>query len=129
MSFTDDRRAMAALWIVTAFFTLVFAGFVVMAIVEEPFAALYGLAGLLVGGLLAACISITLGRGDSAPARQERLLEALAERLESLEALAERLESLEAERGRVMELEDRVDFAERLLAKERSAHQLEGKQS
>ena len=119
MSFTDDRRVMAALWIVTAFFTLVFAGFVVMAIVEEPFAALYGLAGLLVGGLLAACISITRGRGDSAPARQERLLE----------ALAERLESLEAERGRVMELEDRVDFAERLLAKERSAHQLEGKQS
>ena len=117
MSVTDDRRAMTVLWIVTALFTLLFGGFVAVAIVEEPLAALFGLAGLLVGALLAACITITRRRGEVVPAREERLLE----------AMAERLDSLEVERGRVMELEERIDFAERLLAKERSSRHLEGK--
>lgn len=117
MSVTDDRRAMTVLWIVTALSTLLFGGFVAVAIVEEPLAALFGLAGLLVGALLAACISITRRRGESVSAREDRMLE----------AMAERLESLEGERGRVMELEERIDFAERLLAKERSSRHLEGK--
>ncbi len=119
MSVTDDRRAMTVLWIVTALSTLLFGGFVAVAIVEEPLAALFGLAGLLVGALLAACISITRRRGEALPAREERLLE----------AMGDRLESLEAERARVMELEERIDFAERLLARERSGHQLKGNPS
>lgn len=116
MSLTDDRRAMAALWIVTALITLVYAGFVSVAIVEEPLAALFGLAGLIVGALVVGSIQITRRRSEPDPARDDRLVE----------ALTERLESLEAERGRVMELEERIDFAERLLAKERAGRQLEG---
>ena len=107
MSITDDRRTMVALWIVTALATFLFGGFIVFAIVEEPFAALFGLAGLLVGALIVGCITLTRRRSDPGAGRQERVLE----------AVAERLESLESERGRVMELEERIDFAERLLAR------------
>ncbi len=117
MSMSDDPRAMTALWIVTALITLVFAGFVAVAIVEEPLAALFGLAGLIVGALIVGCIQITRRRSSEAPARQDRL----ADMLEA------RLDSLESERGRVLELEERIDFAERLLAKERAGRQLEGK--
>ena len=106
MSSTDDRRATTTLWTVTAVATLLFAGFLAVAIVEEPFAALYGIAGLLVGALIVGCISFTRHRSASAPTGGDRMLE----------GLAERLESLEGERGRVMELEERIDFAERLLA-------------
>jgi hypothetical protein len=107
MSISDDRRAMTILWIVTAAATMLFAGSLVVAIMEEPFAALYGFAGLLVGALLAACISLTRRRSASGISREDRMLE----------AFSERLESLEGERGRVMELEERIDFAERLLAR------------
>ena len=117
MNMTEDRRVMTALWIVTALLTLIFAGFVSVAIVEEPLAALFGLAGLIVGASIVGCIHATRRRAEPELARQDRLVE----------AFAERLESLEAERGRVMELEERIDFAERLLAKERSGRQLEGK--
>ena len=93
MSITDDRRTMVALWIVTALAALLFGGFIVFAIVEEPFAALFGLAGLLVGALIVGCITLTRRRSDPGAGRQERVLE----------AVAERLESLESERGRVLE--------------------------
>ena len=43
--------------------------------------------------------------------------------------LRERLESLEGERGRVMELEERIDFAERLLARGRATPELEREHS
>jgi hypothetical protein len=115
MSISDDRRAMAALWIVTALVTLLFAGFVAVAIVEEPFAALFGLAGLLVGALIVGCIQLTRRRPEPGLARQDRMLD----------AVADRLESLEAERGRVMELEERIDFAERLLARGRAEPKFE----
>jgi hypothetical protein len=118
MSMTDDRRAMAALWVVTALATLLFAGFIAFAIVEEPFAALFGLAGLLVGALIVGCINVTRRRSEPglAPHRV-------------LDAVAERLESLEAERGRVMELEERIDFAERLLARGRAERTFESEHS
>lgn len=112
MNGTDDRRVVTALWIVTALATLLFAGFLALAIVEEPFAALYGIAGLLVGALIAGCISFSRHRSASAPSGGERVLE----------GLAERLESLEGERARVMELEERIDFAERLLARGQAEH-------
>ena len=112
MSDTPDRRLTTALWIVTAAATLLFAGFLGLAIVEEPFAALYGIAGLLVGALIAGCIACTRRRSASAPSDGDRMLE----------GLAERLESLEGERGRVMELEERIDFAERLLARGQAEH-------
>ncbi|HEX7918398.1 MAG TPA: hypothetical protein VF454_03295, partial [Gemmatimonadales bacterium] len=43
---------------------------------------------------------------------------------DELEDLRHRLTELEAERGRVAELEERVDFAERLLAKSNEPEQL-----
>lgn len=119
MSISEDRRAMTALWIVTALITLVFSGFVSVAIVEEPLAALFGLAGLIVGALIVGCIHVTRRRSEPGSGHRDRLAE----------ALVERLESLEAERGRVLELEERIDFAERLLARDRSARQLEGNPS
>lgn len=119
MSITDDRRTMVALWIVTALATFLFGGFIVFAIVEEPFAALFGLAGLLVGALIVGCITLTRRRSDPGAGRQERVLE----------AVAERLESLESERGRVMELEERIDFAERLLARGAAERKLGGEPS
>ncbi|HEU4827663.1 MAG TPA: hypothetical protein VFT04_00575 [Gemmatimonadales bacterium] len=115
MSISDDRRAVTALWIVTALITLLFGGFVSVAIVEEPLAALFGLAGLLVGALIVGCLQVTRRRPEPGTPREDRVME----------AIAERLESLEGERGRVMELEERLDFAERLLARGRSEHKLE----
>jgi hypothetical protein len=116
MNLADEGRSSKAVWIATILVTLVFAGFLAVAIVEEPFAALYGIAGLLVGALIAGSIALTRRRSESGQSRQDRMLE----------LFAERIESLEAERGRVMELEERIDFAERLLAKERPARRLEG---
>lgn len=64
------------------------------------------------------------------------LMQALARRLEPRSAepatageLAElrvRVQELEAQQGRVLELEDRLDFAERLLARQREAARLPG---
>ncbi len=62
------------------------------------------------------------------------LVQALAKRLEGKSATAAdpeeiadlraRVQQLEAEHGRVLELEERVDFAERLLAKQRDTARL-----
>jgi hypothetical protein len=47
---------------------------------------------------------------------------------ERLAMLEERLAELEAERGRVLELEERLDFAERLLARQRESARLAGEE-
>jgi hypothetical protein len=119
MSLMDDRRAMAALWIVTGVLTLIYGGFLFVSIIEEPIGALMGIGGMMMGALLAACINLTRRPSDRATPSRNRVLE----------GMAERLESLELERSRVMELEERLDFAERLLARERAGGQLEGRSS
>lgn len=119
MSLLDDKRAMVALWIVTGVLTLIFGGFLFVSIIEEPIGALMGIGGLLMGALLATCINLTRRSSDRTTPSRDRVLE----------GMAERLESLELERSRVMELEERIDFAERLLARERAGSQLEGRSS
>jgi hypothetical protein len=119
MSLMDDRRAMVALWIVTGVLALIFGGFLFVSIIEEPIGALMGIGGLLMGALLAACVSLTRRSADRATPARDRMLD----------GMAERLESLELERSRVMELEERIDFAERLLARERAGGPLERRPS
>ena len=85
-----------------------FVGFVVVMVTM----ATVGFGGYAAGRL----INILLRRmeGSGGP-------EALAE----LAELRARVEELEADRGRVLELEERVDFTERVLAGEGQARRLE----
>jgi hypothetical protein len=59
--------------------------------------------------------------------RHERQLAALGGRPGvDVKAITERLEVIEDQVGRLGELEERLDFAERLLARERDADRLKG---
>jgi hypothetical protein len=71
----------------------------------------FGLGGLCVGILLAATW-------------QMYRLRRRVEQADGLTTLVERLQALELEQQRVAELEDRVDFAERMLANARESERV-----
>lgn len=92
-------------------------------------------AALLMQGPEFALIALTLAGGTFLGWKLlSPLVHALARRLEprsgdpasalELAELRARVEELEAQQGRVLELEDRLDFAERLLARQRDAARL-----
>jgi|SRR5690606_15027077 len=109
MSGQDEGRALTILWVVAILASLAYGGVMLIALVEEPPVALFGFLGLLVGALLASCTHLTWRRRPELPQAAPT-----GDRLgDSLEA---RLEMLEQERMRMAELEERLDFAERLLA-------------
>jgi hypothetical protein len=70
--------------------------------------------GLLFGPIGTAIGRRLSGRGGTPPARAE------------LEELHARLEALESGQHRIAEVEERLDFAERLLATQREAERLQG---
>lgn len=100
-----DHSAITMLWIVSVLLTIGMLFMCVVALSEhEEVAALFGGAGLGIGGLLATTYQLSrLRRG----ARTE----------ERIEPIDERLRFLEQEHQRMAELEERLDFAERLLAR------------
>lgn len=108
----DDQApgALTILWILGIVLTLVFLGFEVAALSEDPPAALFGLGGACIGALLTTLVSMTRSRR-----RAKRPLEAL----DAVESLAERMQAYELGQDRMAELEERLEFAERLLAERR----------
>jgi hypothetical protein len=81
---------------------------------------------LIALGFFAACAVILRPLFNALGRRLEGRSAELPRRLQAdLDQLRQRLEELEAVPGRVLELEERVDFAERLLAQRREAERLE----
>ena len=106
----DDSESgpLVVLWVVAAVMAVVFFGFEILALRTEPPAALLGLGGLCTGALLTTVVSWTRRRQ-----RADRPVEVLA----ALEALAEQMRTYELGQERVAELEERLDFAERILSR------------
>lgn len=102
--------ALTILWVLAIVLILIFLGFEVAALSEDPPAALFGLGGVCIGGLLVTLINLT---------RQRRRASQPVEALEAVDALVERMRTYELNQDRMAELEDRLDFAERLLAERR----------
>ena len=100
-----DGGAVAALWVVTVVAVLTFGWFTLAALDHDMSVALYGIAGVGLGALVATVIQMSRARARS------------AESAGAVEALAERMRAFELEQERVAELEERVEFAERLLAR------------
>lgn len=101
----SDGGALTILWGVTAVVAVAFAIFLAMALNWEPPAALLGLGGLFVGALLATTYQLSKNRKRGRPAP------------EAVNALMDRMQVLELEQQRVAELEERVEFAERMLGR------------
>ncbi|UCD24730.1 MAG: hypothetical protein JSW51_02090 [Gemmatimonadota bacterium] len=72
--------------------------------------------------LVAACVRYVERRGTRESNAQE--VDGLRE---DLRFMRDRLESLEASENRLSDLEERVDFAERLIARDHEAPMVEGK--
>jgi hypothetical protein len=85
-----------------------------------------------IGFMIVVATMATVGFGGYAAIRFLNILLGRMEGRGGPEALAEladlraRVEELEAERGRMVELEERVDFTERVLAGDGQARRLEG---
>ncbi len=106
MADDQDRGAFTMLWIVSVLLSIGMGFMCLVALSEnQEVAALFGLGGFGVGGLLATTYQLTRNRRRSRPSD------------EALEPLVERLQMLEQDQLRMAELEERVDFAERMLAK------------
>lgn len=109
MADESEGSALTILWGVTVVVMAVFMIFMAIAMSEEPTAALFGLGGLFAGALLATTYQMSRNqkRRPSPP--------------EAVNALMDRMQILEQEQQRMAELEERVDFAERLLARAQDA--------
>lgn len=103
MSERPDSGALTVLWVVAVAAATTFLGFTAYALSREPGIAAYGVGGLCTGALLASLISMSRRRGGSREPTTG-------------EVLADRMQALELDRERMLELEERLDFAERLLA-------------
>jgi hypothetical protein len=112
MADDDDRGALTLLWVVSVCVAVGFVFLNLIALKEtDGMAAAFGFGGLLVGALLATTFHL---------ARKRRPKQVATDRLD---ALVDRLQALETDQQRMAELEERVDFAERLLARvEGEAH-------
>lgn len=110
MADESEGGALTILWGVTVVVMVVFMIFMAIAMSEEPPAALFGLGGLFAGALLATTYQMSRNqkRRSSPPP-------------EAVNALMDRMQILEQEQQRMAELEERVDFAERLLARAQDA--------
>lgn len=106
MAEDDDHGAMTLLWVVSLCVT---AGFVILNMIAlnetDGMVAAFGFGGLIVGALLATTYHMW---------RKRRPQDAPADRLGTL---LDRMQVLEQEQQRMAELEERVDFAERMLAR------------
>jgi hypothetical protein len=107
----SDRAAVRALIAITGVLALIFSGFMLIALNEEPGIAV-GLAGGAVFGAIAAS-TFWIARS------RRRMFGSEDTPSSGFRALASRLAQLEDERDIVTQLEERVDFAERLLAEQR----------
>lgn len=112
MSESSDRSAVRMLVAITGVLSLVFAGFVISALDWEPSVAL-AMVGSAVFGAIAASTYWVSRRSR----RQVNLGDTPAG---GVTALADRLEQLEYDRDVVAQLEERLEFAERLLAEQRN---------
>jgi len=101
-----DGSALTILWIVSLICT---AGLLIAMLAaggsNEELAALLGGVGFAVGALLATTYQMSRNRKRALP------------RPEAVNALMDRMQMLEQEQQRMAELEERVDFAERMLAR------------
>jgi hypothetical protein len=101
-----DGSALTILWIVSLICT---AGLLIAMLAaggsNEELAALLGGVGFAVGALLATTYQMSRNRKRAVP------------RPEAVNALMDRMQMLEQEQQRMAELEERVDFAERMLAR------------
>lgn len=109
MADESEGGALTILWGVTVVVMAVFMIFMAIAMSEEPPAALFGLGGLFAGALLATTYQMSRNRKRRPPPP------------EAVNALMDRMQMLEQEQQRMAELEERVDFAERLLARAQDA--------
>jgi hypothetical protein len=106
MAEDGDRGALTLLWIVSICLLVVF-GVVSLAAVNGTDGASvgFGLGGIFVGALVATAWQMRRQRMPRRPGRSE------------LTMLMERMQMLEQDQQRMAELEERVDFAERMLAR------------
>lgn|GEM_PF-651163 len=106
MADEGDGSALTILWIVSLICT---AGLLIAMLAaggsNEELAALLGGVGFAVGALLATTYQMSRNRKRALP------------RPEAVNALMDRMQMLEQEQQRMAELEERVDFAERMLAR------------
>lgn len=111
MSESSDRSAVRALVAITGVISLVFAGFMLIALDEEPAIALTMAVSAVFGAIAASTFWISRGgRGRSVSEQTST----------GVRAIADRLEQLEYDRDVVAQLEERLEFAERLLAEQRN---------
>ena len=113
MADESEGSALTILWGVTVVVMAVFMIFMAIAMSEEPPAALFGLGGLFAGALLATTYQMSRNRKRRPPPP------------EAVNALMDRMQMLEQEQQRMAELEERVDFTERVLAGDSQARRLE----
>lgn len=116
MADDSESGSLTVLSIVAGVVSIAFVWFEIAALDSEPSATLFGLGGLCTGALIASVIHMTRQRW-----RACRPIEVL----DAVDALAQRMGNYEAAQERVTEIEDRLDFAERLLAQDRSAEKLD----
>lgn len=106
MAKDGDGSALTILWIVSLICT---AGLLIAMVAaggsNEEFAALLGGVGFAVGALLATTYQMSRHRKRALPPS------------EAVNALMDRMQMLEQEQQRMGDLEERVDFAERMLAR------------
>lgn len=113
----ENGRALRILKIITGLLAVLFGGFILVGLAEEPPAGIMGIAGLIMGGLITTCFNLS-GRQSVPAARRPAAAD------ETIAEFAERLREIEIEQGRVGELEERLDFAERLLAERQAVKRL-----
>lgn len=111
MSESGDRTAVRMLLIITGLMGLGFAFFLVSALNWEPSVALAMLGSATFGAIAAS--TWWLARGGRRPSSPSTPSSGVG-------ALVDRLEQLEYDHDLVAQLEERVDFAERLLAEQRN---------
>jgi hypothetical protein len=116
MADDSESASLMTLWVVTAVCAITFVGFEIAALDHEPVIALFGLGGVCVGGLIASVIHLS---------RRRRETRRPIEVLDAVEALAQQMRTYELGQERIAELEDRLDFAERLLSRGSEADRLD----
>ncbi|HET9604767.1 MAG TPA: hypothetical protein VFO96_10785 [Gemmatimonadales bacterium] len=106
MADDGDRSALTLLWTVSLCILVVFLMVSAVAVDGTDGGSIgFGLGGLFVGGLLATVWQLRKQRKSREPGRSE------------FAGLLDRMQLLEQEQQRMAELEERVDFAERMLAR------------
>lgn len=112
MSDSNDRSAVRVLIGVTGVLSLAFIFFMLVALDEEPAIALGMAAAAAFGAIAASTFWVTR--------RNKRQGNTADTPSSGVRALADRLEQLEYDRDVVSQLEERLEFAERLLAEQRN---------